>query len=323
MPSSILFVIASLIWGSTYWAITLELGEVPPLISVVYRFGLASLTLFLWCLARGDRLLLPLRAQRWIVVQGFLSFALTYACVYTSEQHLISGLVAVVFATMVFWTPICARVLFGAPIPARTWTAGSAAMLGVFLMFYDTARTALGDILAGGSDKVVICMVLAVFGSITTSAGSVLVSKVREHSTNLMLTMAWSMLWGAIMVAAWALLSGQHFVVPRTPSYWGGLVYLSIFGSVIAFSCYFTLIHRLGSQKAAFIGIVEPVISVLLSIQLEHYRPGMLEWAGIVSCLGGVTWALWMPRGERADSKIEAGTAANAMRRHLPSGLAE
>lgn len=71
MPSSLLFVIASLIWGSTFWAITLQLGQVPPSVSVVYRFALAALTLFAICLVRGDRLRLPWRAQRWMILQGF------------------------------------------------------------------------------------------------------------------------------------------------------------------------------------------------------------------------------------------------------------
>jgi drug/metabolite transporter (DMT)-like permease len=64
---------------------------------------------------------------------------------------------------------------------------------------------------------------------------------------------------------------------------------------VIAFGAYFTLIHRIGSQKAVYIGVVTPVISVLLSIQLEHYRPGAMEWFGMVLCLSSVVWALKAP----------------------------
>ncbi len=110
-----------------------------------------------------------------------------------------------------------------------------------------------------------------------------------------MLTMAWSMFWGTCMVACWALLSGESFSLPSAPSYWGGLVYLSLFGSVVAFHCYFTLINRIGSQKAVYIGVVTPVISVLLSIQLEGYRPGAIEFLGMVVCLGSVAWAVRAP----------------------------
>ena len=110
-----------------------------------------------------------------------------------------------------------------------------------------------------------------------------------------MLTTGWSMFWGTSMVALWCLLSGQSFVLPHTTSYVLGLLHLAIFGSVVAFICYFTLINRIGSNKAVYIGVITPVISVLLSIRLEHYRPGPAEWLGMALCLGSVAWALRAP----------------------------
>jgi drug/metabolite transporter (DMT)-like permease len=309
MPSSVLFTIASLIWGSTFWAITLQLGDVPPAISVVYRFGLASATLFLCCLLRGDRLLLPWRTQRWMMLQGFLTFGLSYVCTYNAEQYLVSALVAVLFALMVFWTPICARIGFGTPIATRTWIAAGAGMLGVTLLFYHSIAAAWHDILAGGSGKFLLGVALAMIATISSSAGSVVVSKVREQSSNLMLTMAWSMLWGTSLVAAWALLSGQQFVLPQQPKYWMGLLYLSLFGSVIAFNAYFTLINRIGSQKAVYIGVITPVISVLLSIKLEHYRPGPLEFLGMAVCLASVAWALRAPAAARVETSLNLNNA--------------
>jgi drug/metabolite transporter (DMT)-like permease len=295
MPSYVLFTIASLIWGSTFWAITLELGEVPPAVSVVYRFALASAALFGWCLVRRDRLLLPWRTQRWTILQGFPTFGLSYVCTYNAEEHVVSALVAVLFALMVFWTPICARIAFGTPIAHRTWGAGVAAIAGVTLLFYHSIVAALQDQHLGASGAFLVGALLAIGASITSSAGSIVVSKVREQSSNLMLTTAWSMLWGTLMVAAWTLASGQPFVLPHATSYWMGLVYLSIFGSVIAFICYFTLINRIGSHKAVYIGVITPVISVLLSIRLEHYRPGPTEWLGMAVCLASVAWAVRAP----------------------------
>jgi drug/metabolite transporter (DMT)-like permease len=302
MPSYVLFAIASLIWGSTFWAITLELGEVPPAVSVVYRFALASATLFLLCRARGDRLLLPWRAQRWMMLQGTLTFAISYVCTYNAEQYLVSALVAVQFALMVFWTPICGRIGFGTPIAARTWGAGAAAIAGVLLLFYHSIGAALHELRTGGSGSFLLGVLLATSAAIASAAGSVVVTKLREQTPNVMLTMAWSMLWGSSLVAAWVLLSGQRFVVPQAPSYWMGLLYLSLFGSVIAFNCYFTLINRIGSHKAVYIGVVTPVISVLLSIRLEHYRPGPIEFLGMVVCLGSVAWALRSPAAKPAPS---------------------
>jgi len=295
MSSPLLFAIACLIWGSTFWAITLQLGQVPPEVSVVYRFGLAAATLFAVCLARGDKLRLPWRTMRLTMLQGFFTFGLSYVCTYASEQYLVSGLVAVLFALLVFWNPICNRIVFGTHITWRTWAAGAVALAGVCLLFYHAIITAWQEILAGGHGHFLLGLALALTATITSAAGNVVVIKVREQSSKLMLTLAWSMFWGAAMVSAWALLRGVSFVLPQEPRYWMGLLYLSLFGSVIAFNAYFTLINRIGSQKAVTIGVVTPVISVLLSIQLEHYRPGPAEWLGMILCLSSVAWALRAP----------------------------
>ena len=308
MPSYLLFAIASLIWGSTFWAITLQFGEVSPEVSVVYRFGLASAVLFAWCIARGDRLRLPWTTQRWVMVQGFFSFGLSYVCTYNAERYLVSAMVAVLFALMVFWNPICTRLVYGTPITWRTWAAGVVAMVGVTMLFFHPIALAWHDIVGGGTGHFLLGLALAVTATIASSAGNVIVSKVREQSANLILTMAWSMLWGTILVAAWALLTRQQFALPAAPRYWMGLVYLSLFGSVIAFAASFTLINRIGSQKVAYIGVVTPVISLLLSIRLEHYRPGPLEYLGMILCLASVAWAVRTPAPPRPDIAINLST---------------
>jgi drug/metabolite transporter (DMT)-like permease len=305
MPSPILFITACLIWGSTFWAITLQLGEVAPAVSVVYRFALSSAVLFGWCLLRGDKLRLSWQAQRWTILQGCATFGLSYICTYSSEQYLVSALVGVLFALMVFWNPILNRLAFGTPLSWRTWAAGSLAMLGVVLLFFHAIRGALQEVLAGGQGHFLLGLVLALAATVASSLGNVLVVKVRQHAPNVLLTMAWGMLWGALMVAVWVLLSGQSFALPTAPRYWGGLLYLSLFGSVIAFACYFTLIDRIGSHKAVYIGVVTPVISVLLSIRLEHFRPGPLEWLGMLLCLSSVAWALKSPAMPASNTPLD------------------
>jgi drug/metabolite transporter (DMT)-like permease len=300
MPSYALFAIASLIWGSTFWAITLQLGDVPPAVSVVYRFALASLTLFGWCLVRGQKLWLPWRVQRWTLLQGFFTFCVSYVCTYNAEQYVVSALVAVLFALMVFWTPICARIAFGTAIPGRTWGAGLAAIAGVTLLFWHSISGALHDIGQGGKGHFLLGALLGIGASIASSAGSIVVAKVREQSQNLILTTGWSMFWGTCMVALFCIATGQAFIMPTTPSYVFGLLHLALLGSVVAFICYFTLINRIGSSKAVYLNVITPVISVLMSIKLEHYRPGPTEWLGMAVCLGSVAWALRAPAAKPA-----------------------
>jgi drug/metabolite transporter (DMT)-like permease len=295
MSSPLLFTLASLIWGSTFFAITLQLGEVPPAVSVVYRFALASAVLFAICLGRGFKLQLPWRTQKWLMLQGMATFGLSYICTYQAEEVVVSGLVAVLFALMVFWTPVLSRIFHGTPIAPRTWGAGAVATGGVALLFYHSIGAAWRDVQAGGSGHFLLGVILALVATIASSAGSIVVGKVRQQSGNVMLTTAWSMFWGTLLVAVYAVSTGQRFMAPPTISYTLGLLYLSIFGSVIAFLAYFTLINRIGPQKAVYIGVITPVLSVLLSIKLEHYRPGPVEFFGMILCLASVAWALRAP----------------------------
>ena len=309
MSSPVLFTLASLIWGSTFWAITLQLGAVPPSVSVVYRFALASSVLFVICIGRGFKLQLPWRTQKWLMLQGMATFGLSYICTYQAEEVVVSGLVAVLFALMVFWTPLLGRVVYGTPIAPRTWGAGLVATCGVALLFYHSIGAAWRDVQAGGSGHFLLGVVLALVATIASSAGSIVVGKVREQSSNVMLTTAWSMFWGTLLVAVYAVATGQRFMLPPTLSYTLGLLYLSIFGSVIAFLAYFTLINRIGPQKAVYIGVITPVLSVLLSIKLEHYRPGPVEFLGMVLCLASVAWALRAP----AVKPVQSATLNNAI----------
>lgn len=295
MSSPALFIIASLIWGSTFWAITLQLGHTAPAVSVAYRFFLAAAALFAICLVRGDRLALPWRTHRWMALQGVLTFAISYICTYESEQHIVSGLVAVMFALMVFWTPIWSRIFFGTAISGRTWACGAVATVGVTLLFWHAIGTAWKELQTGGNGHFIAGVVLALAATMAASAGSIVVNKVKEQCSNLPLTMAWSMLWGASMVTVWSLANGDAFTLPASATYWAGLFYLSLFGSVVAFFAYFTLINRIGANRAVYIGVVTPVLSVLLSIQLEHYRPGALEFLGMALCLASVAWAVRAP----------------------------
>nr|WP_315486132.1 EamA family transporter [uncultured Undibacterium sp.] len=295
MPSSLLFIIASLIWGSTFWAITQQLGEVAPAVSVAYRFGLASLTLFAWCLLRKDRLQLSWKTQGWLALQGFFTFALSYLCTYSSEQYLVSALVAVLFALMVIWSPITERIFFQKPLTWRIWVAAFVSITGVILLFFPALKSNWEETHSGHSTHFLLGLGLALTATLASTFGNLVVVKVRQQSQNVLLTMAWAMAWGTLWVSLFAVITGQPWTIPSTPNYWLSLIYLSLFGSVIAFACYFTLIHRIGAQKTVFIGVITPIISVLLSIKLENYHPGWIEWCGMVLCLAGVVWAL---RGE-------------------------
>ena len=303
VPTPLLFIAAVLIWGSTFLVITFQLGEVAPAISVVYRFGLGALILFGWCLLRRARLWISWQRQGWLVLQGVLNFGLSYVCTYQAEGYIVSALVAVMFALMVFWNAIGARLIFGTPLTWQTVCAAAISISGVVMLFSHSLQQAWHSMVITSTNTVagavpanghfLLGLALSFAATLSASVGNMVAVKVgRDHDNSVLVTTAWAMLWGMLSVAVWALITGQPWVLPSTPVYWMAMLYLALFGSVIAFTAYFTLINRIGPGKAAYTGVLTPVVSVLLSMRFEGYQPGIVGVLGMALCLAGVVWAV-------------------------------
>jgi len=295
MPTSVLFMSSILIWGSTFLVITVQLGDVTPAVSVVYRFGIGSAMLFAWCAWRGERLWIEWRCQPLLMLQGVLNFGLAYVCTYIAEGYLVSALVAVLFSLVIFWNAIGARLCFGTRITWQMLSAAALSMLGMLMLFSQPLAQAWQATVAGiaGGDQLFVGLAFALAATLFSSAGNLVAVKVgRKHHGNIFVTTAWAMLWGTFSVTIVAIITGQEWVLPSAPAYWLAMLYLALFGSVIAFNAYFILINRIGPGKASMIGVLIPVVSVLLSMCFEEYQPGAVGFFGMVFCLTGVMVAL-------------------------------
>jgi drug/metabolite transporter (DMT)-like permease len=163
----LLFVLPTFIWGTTWLAIKFQLGVVAPEISVGWRFALASLLLLGWCALRRVPLRFGARDHGRFAVLGFLLFGLNYVLVYKSEQYLTSGLVSVLFAFLVFWNLLGARVLFGTRAPRVVVLGAVLGVAGVALLFWpEVASVRDGDGQAAGIALAVVATVVASGGNL-------------------------------------------------------------------------------------------------------------------------------------------------------------
>ena len=144
-----LFSIAALIWGSTWFAITFQLGSVAAEASVVYRLALAAVMLAAWCLLTGRSLRFPPAQHAWFASQGALLFGLNYLCVYWAEEYIASGLVAVLFSLIVFLNLVGVRVFFGTPFNRRTVVGAVLGVTGITLLFWRDLAAMQTDALRG------------------------------------------------------------------------------------------------------------------------------------------------------------------------------
>ena len=261
-----LFAIATLIWGSTWLAITFQLGVVEPEVSVVYRFALAAAILFVWCGARGERLRFQPRTHAWLALQGSTLFGLNYVGVYLAERYVASGLVAVAFSTLVFVVPIGARLAFGTPVLARVAVGALIGVVGIASMFLPELRAAA----VGGTAALGIAFALG--STVIAAIGNLVTVRLQRDKVPTLSGTAWGMGYGALTAAALAWTGGSAWAFDLSFAYVASLLYLSVFGSIIAFGTYFKLIEHVGANRASFTAVAIPVVAMALSTMFEGYR---------------------------------------------------
>lgn len=281
MSTSQLFALCVLIWGSTWIAITFQLGRVAPEASVFYRFLLASLLLFAYCLVRR----LPLRYTRaqhaWIALQGMLMFSVSYIFVYYAEQNVVSGLVAVGYSASPLLGMLGMRAFFGTPMTGRIALGSALGVVGIALVFFPEIAH-----LRGGGQPVMgaIFTALAV---IVSSMGSLVAHRNHEAQLPLWQTMAWGMLYGAAFSLVVTLGLGRSLAFEATAGYVLSLLYLAILGSIIAFAGYLTLLRRIGAARSGYIGVMVPIVALVISSLFERFDWHPLTFAGIAVSVAG------------------------------------
>lgn len=293
MGTTGLFLTATAVWGSTWLAIKYQLGVVAPEWSVAYRFALAAILLALWCTATGRSLRFPARDHRYLAALGATLFGLNYVSVYWAEQYVTSGLVAVVFSLITFMNPIGMRIFFGTPMAGRTFVAAALGVVGVALLFLPELEQAShgGNAMYG--------VAFAVFGTLVASGGNLVAMRNNAAGIAIFPSTAWGMAYGALVATIVALVQGVPQAFDASAAYLISLAYLAVFGSVVAFGAYLTLLKRVGGGPAAFVGVSTPVLAMVLSTLFEGYRWTWVAALGVVLAVIGNWLALAPTRGRR------------------------
>ena len=292
MGTTALFVIATLIWGSTWLAIKYQLGVVASEVSVAYRFGLAAVLLGAWCIATGRSLRFSAHDHAWLAMLGVTLFGLNYIGVYYAESYVASGLVAVLFSTIVFMNPVGMRLVFGAPLAARTFVAAALGVAGVALLFLpELTQASYGGAAGYGVAFGIGATVIATGGNLVAT---------RNHNAGIPTFpgTAWGMAYGALTAAIVATAQGVPWTFDARAPYLLSLAYLAVFGSIVAFGAYLTLLKRVGAGPSAFVAVSTPVIALVLSTLFEGYRWTWVGAVGVVLAVAG-NWLALAPARRR------------------------
>ena len=244
MSNVFLYVVTVLIWGTTWFAIEFQLGVVAPEVSIFYRYASAALILFAWSHYRG----LPLRykaAQHvWFVILGLLLFGINYVLAYREQIYISSALTAIAFSTILWMNIINARLFFGVRASRRVLIGGGLGVIGIISFF----APQIGELSL--ADGVFLGSVLSVLGALVASFGNMASAAAQKAGLPIVQSNAYGMLYGALFTGLYGAIQGQAFTFDWSIGYVVSLAYLSVFGSIVAFGAYLTLLGRIGAHKA-------------------------------------------------------------------------
>jgi drug/metabolite transporter (DMT)-like permease len=281
MQNALLYLVTVVIWGSTWLAIKFQLGVVSPELSIAYRFALAAVLLFIYCFVRRLPMRFNLRQHGQIGLQAFFLFSMNYLVVYLAELYLSSGLVSIIFSLLIVFNVLFGALFLRNPIRPRVIVGGIFGIAGLVLVFWS-------EFVEIGTDSdLMLGIGLALLGGVSASLGNITSAHNQRIGLPVIQTNAIGMAYGAGIMFVIALFRGADFTIDPSAAYIISLFYLSLFGSVIAFGTYLTLLGRIGPDRAAYVSILFPIVALALSTMFEGLSLNALQLLGIIFILLG------------------------------------
>ena len=276
-----LYLSTILIWGTTWIAIPFQLGEVPVLTSVFYRFALAAAIMLSLVLVSRRLQATSKQDHGFMVLQGMCLFSLNFVCVYTAGLAISSGLLAVIFSASTLFNAINNRIFWGEQPTPAVFAAGVLGIIGLSLMFWPE--------LEADSDKGadLASIGFAFLGTFFFSLGNMIAVRHNKKGLKPFTSNAYAMIYGTLFLAALLVITETPLAWDSRPQYLGSLFYLAIIGSVAGFTAYLSLVGRIGANKAAYATVMFPIVALALSTVFEGYVWTLSSVSGLVLVLLG------------------------------------
>lgn len=273
------YTLLCLIWGSTWIAIKLGLADTPPLFAAAMRFFLATLILYSIVKIRRERLPANLGEFLRLGMPGFFMFGLSYALIYFSELYISSALTAVLFASFPLFVGLMSHWMFREErLDLIAWGGLILGLAGIVVISYDSFQTS-ADLFKG--------TLLALAGSFAAAYGMLRHKKNSVDRPIFVATMV-QMTVGGIPLLITALIFENYTALTFSKSMLGSILYLALFGTVVAFILYFWLLRKISAVNAALMAFITPLVAIFIGVLFFEESLTTLIVIGTVMILSGI-----------------------------------
>ena len=282
---SVTLVFLTLVWGTTWGAITISLRGIPPMTGVALRFAIAAAFLLLYARIRGLPLASETRIHRRLrILHAVLTFCVSYGVVFWAEQWVPSGLASVLFATF----PLVVALMAHFALPGERMTGP--VLIGTLIAFAGIAVIFAEDFDLLGGRQVLVASIVMLASPIVAAVVSVSVKRWGAGMNSVSFN-AVSMLWAAAIMGPVAAVADRNKPVIFEAAPVAAVIYMGVLGTAVTFPLYFWLLEHMEARQVALIGYGTPVVAVLLG-SLYLSEPLTLRiLVGSAMVVGGVAVA--------------------------------
>ena len=259
-------------WSTSWLPLSWQASAVVPEVGVLHRFIIATPLMALLAYRAGAGFRFTKNQHLTFIGLGICLFSTNFTLFYYGSLYVASGMLAVAFATASLVNILLTALKDRHMPPGMQLFASLIGLTGVAMVF-------LPEITSGKNGLLGLSFCL--FGTLFFSTGNVISQSLQKQGVPVLSSSSWAMLYGAILLTLVSLIRGHDLSPALTLPYLGGLAWLAIFSSVLAFACYLTLVGKIGAGKAGYVTIIFPIFALLISTLFEDYNWSLASLVGI------------------------------------------
>ena len=271
--ASIIFV-----WSTSWLPLKWQLGVVAPEVSILWRFIIAASICMAIAIFRRATLRFDIKTHGCFMALGLFIFSTNFTLFYYAGHYVTSALLAVVFSAASMMNILLISLVYRTPPQLGQLIASATGLCGIALIFWPELEI---------SKYAITALILCIIGTLSFCSGNLVSAHIQKQGISVLSANSWGMIYGCGVLAVVALARGHPFIIEPSALYIGSLLWLSIFGSVIAFFSYLSLVGSIGAGRAGYATVVFPVFALLISTFVEAYQWTWPAAIGITLVIAG------------------------------------